>query len=387
MLATNPAKSPFSHGGSRSNSTRSREVHGHALATTNGTAPILAHSVVVVGHNVSQVLQGLLDDELGADPTTVRGLTNHLPMALVAKEGLGADADELIRFAAAYSSRITVLDEPSRRLDEGNWRSAIGNYGAAADLRSYFVRQVAEEGTDEALKRHLPALMAGIGGAAFHGVIRLSYAIEVSSPSRVAAGLAYLAEVGSPLRTLVPVTTTESRDPMAILAALSKSTELPGRPESKSIDEEMRTVAKSDLFDDAVASLGVTEHTFQDLAHAALHLYASTDDFTALHGVTGLEAIDAIRPWIDDDELLSRFAFQALAAAYLSIGAPPLWSRDQLDEFVGSNQVEPNAVLSSAAYSADEHVAKLVYTAHRSWVKTDEPLYLAVAARKAFPIA
>jgi hypothetical protein len=346
---------------------------------------MLADSVLVVGQIVSQVLQELLDEELGADPTTVRGLTNHLPMALVAKEGLGADADELIRFAAAYSARITVLDEPSTRLDENTWRSAIGNYEAAADLRSYFVRQVGEEGADETLKKHLPALIAGISGAAFHGIIRLAYAIEVSSPSRVAAGLAYLAEVGSPLRALVP-TATGAQDPMAILAALSKSPDLPVRPKLKSIDEEMRIVANNDLFDAAVASLEVTEFTDQDLAQAALHLYASTDDFTALHGVTGLEAINSIRPWIDDHELLSRFAFQALVAAYLSIGAPPLWSRDRLGEFVGTNGSDPKEVLSSAAFSSDEHVSKLVYTAQRSWVKTNEPLYLAVAARKAFPI-
>jgi hypothetical protein len=346
---------------------------------------MLADSVLVVGQIVSQVLQELLDEELGADPTTVRGLTNHLPMALVAKEGLGADDDELIRFAAAYATRITVLDDPSTRLDENSWRTAIGNYAAAADLRNYFVRQVADEGTDEALKKHLPALVAGVGGAAFHGVIRLAYAIEVSSPSRVAAGLAYLAEVGGPLRTLVPGS-LGAQDPMTILVAISKSTDLPTPPKLKSIDEAMRAVANNDLFDAAVASLEVTEHTDRDLAQAALHLYASTDDFTALHGVTGVEAINSIRPWIDDDELFSRFAFQALAAAYLSIGAPPLWSRDQLDEFVGHNEIDPKEVLLSAAFSTDEHVSKLVYTAQRSWAKTNEPLYLAVAARKAFPI-
>jgi len=345
---------------------------------------MLADSVLVVSQIVSQVLQELLDEELGADPTTVRGLTNHLPMALVAKQGLGADADELIRFAAAYAGRITVLDEPSTHLDENTWRSAIGNYGAAADLRNYFVRRVADEGIDETLQKHLPALIAGISGTAFHGVIRLAYAIEVSSPSRVAAGLAYLAEVGSPLRALVPGA-AGAQDPMAILAALSKSQEFSTPPKSKSIDEAMRVVANNDLFDAAIASLVVTEHTDQVLAQAALHLYASTDDFTALHGVTGMEAINSIRPWIDDNELLSRFAFQALAAAYLSIGAPRLWSRDQLDEFVGTNERDKKEVTSIAAYSTDEHVSKLVYTAQRSWAKTNEPLYLAVAARKAFP--
>ena len=337
-----------------------------------------------MGENASQVLQELLDDELGTDPTTVRGLTNHLPMALVAKRGLGADADELLRFAAAYSSRVVAIDAPSTQLDGNTWRSAIGDYDAAADLRAYFVRQVADAGSDETLRLHLPALLAGISGAAFHGVIRLAYAIEVSSPSRIAAGLAYLAETGQALKELAPgaVSTT---DPIAILAKLSTTSGLPVPTKQMRIDDEMRAVAQSDIFDAAVASREVTDETDELLARAALHLYASTDDFTALHGVTGCEAISSIRPWVDDQQLLSRFAFQALVAAYLSIGAPHLWSRDRLDEFVGSNESDPMNVATIAAFNDDEHVSKLVYTARRSWTKTADPLYLAVAARKTIP--
>jgi hypothetical protein len=335
-------------------------------------------------HSASPVLQALLDEELGADRTTVRGLTNHLPMALVAKEGLGADANELVHFAKEYSSKITVLDEPSVHLDERTWRSAIGKREAAADLREFFIRRVAEAGPDETLRTHLPALLPGVSGAAFHGVIRLAYATEVASSSRIAAGLAYLAEVGSPLR---PVASGAVRtpDPSEILSDLSKSHDALAAPRRQSITEEMRAVAQSDLFDAAVSSLQISDDTIPRLAQAALHLYASTDDFTALHGVTGLEAISRLRPWIGEDELLSRYAFQALAAAYLSIGAPPLSSRERLDEFVGTNDRDPKEVRSLAAFSDDEHVSKLVYTAHRSWEQTRDPLYLAAAARKVNP--
>ena len=337
-----------------------------------------------MGENATQVLQELLDDELGTDPTTVRGLTNHLPMALVAKRGLGADADELLRFAAAYSSRVVAIDSPSTQLDGNTWRSAIGDYDAAADLRAYFVRQVADAGSDETLRLHLPVLLAGISGAAFHGVIRLAYAIEVSSPSRIAAGLAYLAETGQPLKELAHGDVT-TNDPIAILTKLATTPGLPVPTKQKRIDEEMRAVARSDIFDAAVASLEVTDETDELLARAALHLYASTDDFTALHGVTGYEAISSIRPWVDDQELLSRFAFQAIVAAFLSIGAPRLWSRDQLDQFVGSDESDPIEVATAAAFSDDEHVSKLVYTARRSWTTTADPLYLAIAARRTKP--
>jgi hypothetical protein len=337
-----------------------------------------------VGEIVSHVLQELLDEELGTDPTTVRGLTNHLPMALVAKNGLGADAGELKRFATAYSTRIVAIDSPTTQLDERTWHTAIGNYAAAADLRTYFVKQVIEAGPDETLRSHLPALLPGVSGAAFHGVIRLAYAIEVSSPSRIAAGLAYLAETGRPLKVL-PHAEGTTNDPTAILAGLFAAPDLPVPTRLKSIDEEMRAVAQSDVCDAAVSSLEIDGETDEKLASAALHLYASTDDFTALHGVTGYEAISSIRPWVDDQELLSRFAFQALVAAYLSIGVPPLWSRDQLDEFIASNEHDQLEVASVAAFSDDEHVSKLVYTARRSWSKTADPLYLAVAARKAVP--
>jgi hypothetical protein len=333
--------------------------------------------------NFNPALQQLLDEELGSDPTTVRGLTNHLPMALVAKERLGADAEELVRFASMYSRRITALEDPGVRLEESTWHSAIGERAAAADLRDYFIRRVDDAGVDETLRRHLPALLPGISGAAFHGAIRLAYAIEVSSPSRVAAGLAYLAEVGSPFKALVPGAVT-TQDPVEILNGLSTSPDLLVPPTGMNIDETMRAVAQSDRFDAAVSSLEFTDETDQRLARMALHLYVATDDFTALHGVTGFEAITSLRPWIDDEVQLSRFAFQALVAAYLSIGAPALWSHDRLDEFVGSNEQDPTEVATIAAFNDDEHVSKLVYTAHRSWGKTGDPLYLAVAARKSF---
>ena len=63
------------------------------------------------------MLQRLLDDELAAEPTTVRGLTNHLPMALVAKAKLGADETELLRFATKYATRMAPLGDTSTRLE------------------------------------------------------------------------------------------------------------------------------------------------------------------------------------------------------------------------------------------------------------------------------
>src|ERR1700691_1776613 len=88
------------------------------------------------------VLSELLDDELTTDPTTSNNLTNHLPMALVAKARLGANDDELRRFATFYSRKNVPLAPMQHPLPSSTWTTAIGQKGASGDLRDYFERVV-----------------------------------------------------------------------------------------------------------------------------------------------------------------------------------------------------------------------------------------------------
>src|SRR5207244_8288965 len=62
------------------------------------------------------------------------------------------------------------------------------------------------------------------------------------------------------------------------------------------------------------------------LAEAALLVYASTGDFTALHGLTGTHAVRVSTPFIAVRVPVVRHLFQALCAAYVSIGTPTLFS-------------------------------------------------------------
>jgi hypothetical protein len=332
----------------------------------------------------SPELQELLGMELASDPTTIHGLTNHLPMALVAKYRLGADGSELRRFATAYSTRMAPLSAAKERLDRATWKKAIGDPRSATELRSYFAHRVAADGVEVTLRSHLPALLPGVGGAGFHGIIRLAYAIEASSPLQVAAGLAYFAEVARPLAAIVP-TKRATQNPEEIFTVLSTTSAWSTPPSARLIDDAMHIVAHRDGFEDAAASLVVDGASEARLAACALRLYASTDNFTALHGVTGLAALTVVRPWIADQELVDRLAFQALLAAYLSIGAPTTWSNDRLEEFANSATANPDEVAAVAANSDDEHVAKLTYTTLRAFEKTRDPLYLAVATRAIRP--
>jgi len=322
----------------------------------------------------------MLNDELTFDATTTNGLTNHLPMALVAKSALGAGPQELSRFANKYRRRLTVVVEPKERLTSVTWERAIGETAAYPELVDYFSREVAGHGIEQVLRGHLGRLVEGVSGAAFHGVIRLAYALDVEAPPRVSAGLAYLA---ASAMTLGPLEggAVMSDDPEELLRELAKDQRWHSVTEARKISERMRHVASNAAFTDVASSLVIDEQTPRRLAAAALKVYASTDDFTALHGVTGLEALSKVRRYVEDVERFDRSSFQALAAAYLSIGAPVVWSNDQLDEIAATKQLDYAMVTARAAMSDDAHVAKIVFTATRLHEELGDPLYRVVAER------
>jgi hypothetical protein len=327
-------------------------------------------------------LENLLDEELAFDATTTKGLTNHLPMALVAKSGLGASSEELRRFATRYEVRLAPRNDVDTQLTSATWRSAIGQVGSFEVLCDYFMSAISDEGSDATLRGHLDALSPGISGAAFHGVIRLAYALESSSPSRIAAGLAYLAESAVPLGE--PLTShSSSESVIEVLAQLSSSHEFVGLPSRGLISEEMADVATMDPFRNAVATCRLDANTIDDLRRAALILYATKGDFTSLHAVTGVEALTALRPYAQDVTGFDAACVQGVAAAYATVGAPPFASPEQLSAFSASNHATVDDIAAVGANSDDEHVSKLVYTSLRLRSKTNDDLYLAVAARKA----
>jgi hypothetical protein len=322
----------------------------------------------------------LIDEELDLDATTSNGLTNHLPMALVAKAGLGATRAELERFAVKYRRRLVPTGNAEHNLTRSTWRSAVGEVNAYADLVEYFDREIEKYGTEETVRSHLDTLVDGVSGAAFHGVIRLAYALDVSSPSRVSRGLAYLASTAMNLGPL-DHESASSDDPERLLGELARDTSWRIDDSVGNITARMRFVAAQPQFASVASSLSVNKETPARLAATALRLYASTDDFTALHGVTGLEAISRLRPYANDVERLDRAAFQALAAAYLTIGSPAIWSANRLSEMVDTSTLDEFDVAKRAGFSDDEHVAKIVFSSRRLNAASGDPLYLAVAER------
>jgi hypothetical protein len=227
---------------------------------------------------------------------------------------------------------------------------------------------------------HLPMLIAGMSGAAFHGVIRLAYALDSQEAHRVSSGLAYLAASFAVLGPLEfgPV---RSDDPGNLFDELAREAHWKAVSRRRTIMDQMIHVASDPAFSRIVSSLEIGEGTSRRLASIALAIYASTDDFTALHGVMGLEALSKLRPYVDDVVRFDQLSFQALTAAYLSIGAPAAKSPDYFGELVASTAFDSATVKAKAAMSDDAHVAKIVFTSMRLHKASGDPLYEAVAAR------
>jgi questin oxidase-like protein len=328
------------------------------------------------------VLAELLDDELRFDATTGTRLSNHLPMALVALDRLGADGERLTAFARRYARRLVPVPAGVGISTFDEWLAARGRRDAYGPARAYLAAELAEHGVDQVVRRHVAHLVDGLSGAAFHGIIRLAYALESASDARVAAGLAYLTQVHQPLgeRGLAAAVTEDPLDALGRVAALDG---LRGASAAGTIGQRMRAVARHDEFRGVVDWLAITGDTPTRLLHAAAALYAQTDDFTALHGLTGSHAICVVAPFVEDHAALWAWWFQALAAAYATIGAPRLGDPTAA---VGRWLEAPtswDAIARSATASDDEHVVKLVYTARSLDESTASPLLRAVAARQA----
>jgi hypothetical protein len=130
-------------------------------------------------------MSGLLDDDdvLDLPPELSGALTFHLPMELAALRDAGAGHDVLrartqSRLTEAY--RIGLVDPPL-------FRWAVERYrDTAADLVSGDAERVGRAVDD------IAPLAEGLAGAAFHGLIRLGYAVWSGDAAEVARGLAYL---------------------------------------------------------------------------------------------------------------------------------------------------------------------------------------------------
>lgn len=293
-------------------------------------------------------LAALLDAGAAHDAEYAGGLSNHLPMALVALKRLGAGDAQLQAFAEAHASRLEPAPAPETWPGGDAWTSRLGERSAWPMYRDLFAQWLANEGAGEVLGQVLPALMRGCGAAAFHGLIRTAYAVQAAHRRELADGLAYWACRWLDLGESRAVGRTP--DPARLLPRLP----VPGG-QQRLIFERMRAAAALPAFAPTVAQLRVQtgdgQGTLQRLATLAAGLYARSANSTALHLVTSAHALRVLLPFTEEPIPALRAYWRAFAAGVASSDAEP--------EELPPLQEWPR-IVDFALASSDDHVIKLV---------------------------
>lgn len=303
------------------------------------------------------------------------GLSNHLPMVLVALERLGADEARLAAFAAHYASRLERAP-PAQPWPAGDpWPDRLGQPATWPLYRALFAEWIAQEGATDMLGQVLPQLMPGVSAAAFHGLIRTAYALRCGHLAELADALAYwacrhqrLGSLHNPLAGTARAPATD--DPVALLRELR-----PGRSRAELISQQMVDAARDGRVNRTAARLYVDAGTPERLARAAAFAYAHTGSFTALHLVTGTHAMRVAARFVDEPLTAWAWFWQAFAhavvAARLQPAAPaPLRNWKTLQ--------------AQALASTDEHLIKLVDSCReeeKAYARRGETLWRAAASR------
>jgi Questin oxidase-like len=317
------------------------------------------------------LLSELLDQGSAHAPEYRGGLSNHLPMALLALQRLGADEPRLRDFAARYAQRLAPLPPTERHLPSlAQWPQCLGDLDACGALQELFAQALQRDGAPALLRAVLPRLMQGVGAAAFHGLIRAAYAVDGAHSGELAAGLAYWAGRYLPLAASLPAEGEHALMPwIDRLLAASRGF----RSDAGLIFERMQQVAAIDAFAHDAGTLRVGPSTLQQLAAFAADRYLASRDFTVLHLLTSCHAMRLLLPHVGDAPLALRWYTLAFGAGFAASGVDP--HRPAPD-------IEPlpwMAVSERARQSDNDHVIKLAYTCREQAQAYADDLYRRVA--------
>ena len=327
-------------------------------------------------------LARLLEDGQRFSPSYGGGLSNHLPMTLVALTALGGDDAARDAHVARYAKRLEPLHESDVHIDAARFDRHLGDWSAHAAYRKFFANALAEHGTAGTLAAWWPELAPGLAAAGFHGLIRLAYGLEAESPQEIATGLAYIASAHTPLIDRASSVADGSAALEDALAAL-RTAFAGNRIEAGLIIEELRLATEEPAFFPHLKlphleSAQDCATVRADLARISVRLYLAAPSFNSLHLVTGTHALETVLdqlPAAMHTRTLAHF-WVAFCAAYVSIGAPEPAS-------VSAEGPAPDwqPCIAAALKSPNDHLIKMVHTCKVQHARRGDAAYGA-AGRK-----
>ncbi|GGF98811.1 MULTISPECIES: questin oxidase family protein [Cysteiniphilum] len=230
-------------------------------------------------------------------------LATHLPMAFIALNEMGANDCQMQKFFEYYKPKLEIKPARNMMISQDNWQAYCFKEKHFVDLEVFFASEIEKEGVDKVLNKYLPRLSQNLTSAAFHPLIRLAFAIQAESQSEIVAALAYLADACLVITPQLVTNTTSSEkkafDAFAILEALRQNGQvIKVHKINGLIADRMRYIDGLSEFNSVFNTLANDHWTLTAIADLSLNLYLRTNNFTALHALTGTQALRVVLPYI-----------------------------------------------------------------------------------------
>ena len=299
-------------------------------------------------------------------------LTNHLPMALVALDKMEADKKELQNFYNDYTKKLELLSKKSDFKKIISIEEHLGDHSYFLTYLEFFRDEILSKGYTQVLKEYIPLLIKSPSSCAFHCLIRTSYAVSSGISHEIAMALAYWSSEFISFKTKVKSEKIEVADELINFSLQFFNFNFaPGN-----ISTRMKEV--DNLLFKSKNCITFPEYSLASIAEVALNLYAKTENFTLLHGVTATHAFRTLLPYIDDKNLALQNLWQGIVIAFLSTGIayphlPPVYEDPKTNW---------EKIFKEAVKSTDPHTIKLVYTSWEEWKEYANDLYIQIAHNK-----
>ena len=302
-----------------------------------------------------------------------KNLSNHLPMALVALDKMGANGAQLHRFYDSYVGKLEERLENTAVQTLSDYRSELGAADNFPGLVKYFEREIADRGYEAVLAKMVPALIPGIAASGFHAAIRLAYAIDAGNVDDFPLCLAFWVSEYYPLcseRRQVDETLDQIFDRLAVYFIDYEYT-------VGTVTHEMGQ--SCEMINHHGGALQPERIALSDIAKFSISRYALAANFNVLHTVTGCHGFRVLWPFVGDKERALRYLWQSVVVACLSNGVDK-GEGQSAQEIETANWTD---IVSSVLGSDNDHKIKLVYSCWQEWREYDNPLYIAVARETA----
>lgn len=316
--------------------------------------------------------QSLIEEGYSYSVSYANGLSNHLPMALIALDRMNAEEGDLQHFLDNYIKRLEPLPENTNFKKIVSIEEHLGNQTYFSAYLDFFKDEISSKGTLQVVEESIPLLIKSPSPCAFHCLIRTSYAISSGISHEIAMALAYWASEFITFKTKIII---EKKDNLGELENLSLKFHnhnfAPG-------NISVRMMEVDNLLSESKGHITFPKYSLSSIAEVVLNLYAQTENFTLLHAVTATHAFRTLLPYINDKDMALQYLWQGIVLAFLSTGIP----LPSLSSVYEDPQITWEEIFRKAVKSMDVHTIKLVYTSWEEWKEYDNDLYIQIAHKK-----